>query len=89
MKTTKVNLKKGKSSSPIEENLKRSKNHRNAAAHLVTAVKYHLAAATHHEKGNHEKAEKSTIAAQRQVTLSNKAQKAGKQHAIIGNSVAN
>jgi uncharacterized protein (DUF2344 family) len=89
MKTAKVNLKKGKLSSAIRENLKRSKNHRKAAAHLLTAAKYQLAAATHHEKGNHEKAEKSTIAAHRQVTLSNKNQKAGKQHAIIGNSVAN
>ena len=89
MKTTKVNLKKGKLSSTIGENLKRSKNHRKAAAHLLTAAQYHLAAATHHENGNHEKAEKSTIAAHRQVTLSNKNQKAGKQHAIIGNSVAN
>jgi len=88
MKTTKVNLKKGKAINPIGENLKRNKNHRKAAAHLLTAAKYHLAAATHHEKGNHEKAEKSTIAAHRQVTLSNKTQKADKQHAIIGNSVA-
>ena len=55
---------------------------------MLTAAKYHLAAATHHEKGNHEKAEKSTIAAHRQVTLSNKTQKTDKQHAIIGNSVA-
>jgi hypothetical protein len=84
MKTTKVNLKKGKTINPIGENLKRSKNNRKAAAHLLTAAKYHLAAATHHEKGNHEKAEKSTISAHRQVTLSNKTQKAVKQHAIIG-----
>ena len=84
MKTTKVNLKKGKAISPIGESLKRSKNNRKAAARLLTAVKYHLAAATHHEKGNHEKAEKNTIAAHRQVTLSNKTQKASKQHAIIG-----
>ena len=84
MKTTKVNLKKGKAISPIGENLKRSKKNRKAAAHLLTAAKYHLEAATHHEKGNHEKAEKSTISAHRQVTLSNKTQKAVKQHAIIG-----
>ena len=84
MKTTKVNLKKGKSSSPIGENLKRSKKNRKAAAHLLTVAKYQLAAASHHEKENPEKAEKSTIAAHRQVTLSNKTQKAGKQHAIIG-----
>jgi hypothetical protein len=89
MKTTKINRKKGKSRSPIGENLKRTKNHRKAAAHLLIAAKYHLAAATHHEEGNHKKAEKSTIAAHRQVTLSNKTQKVGNQHAIIGNSVAN
>jgi hypothetical protein len=39
MKTTKVNLKKGKLSSTIRENLKTSKNHRKAAAHLLTAPK--------------------------------------------------
>ncbi|UKM66563.1 hypothetical protein GSB9_03153 [Flavobacteriaceae bacterium GSB9] len=83
MKTTKVNLKKGKAISPIGETLKRSKKNRKAAAHLLTAAKYHLEAATHHENENHEKAEKSTIAAHRQVTLSNKTQKAGKQHAVI------
>ena len=89
MKTTKINLEKEKSSSSIGENLKRCRKNRKAAAHLLTAAKYHLAAATHHEKGNPEKAEKSTIAAHRQVTLSNKTQKADKQHAIIGNSVVN
>jgi hypothetical protein len=56
---------------------------------LLTAAKYHLADATHHEKGSHEKAEKSTITAHRQITLSNKNQKAGKQHAITSTSVSN
>ncbi|CDF78169.1 hypothetical protein BN863_4570 [Formosa agariphila KMM 3901] len=88
MKTTTVNLNKGKSSSGIKENLKRSKNHRNAAAHLLTAAKYHFEAAIHHEKGNYEKAEISTIAAHNQVTLSNETQKLSKQHAIIGSSVS-
>ena len=67
----------------IKPNL-RIKNHRKAAKHLLAASKFYFEAASHHEEGNHQKAEQSTIAAHGQVTLSNKAQKAGiKHHAII------
>ena len=85
MKNAETNIKRQKSSDPIDKNLKRIKNHRKAAKHLQASSKFHLEAATHYEEGNHQKAEQSTIAAHGQVTLSNKAQKAGiKQHALIG-----
>ena len=85
MKNIEINLKKENYSNPIDKNQKRIKNHRIAATHLLTAAKYHLAAATHHEEGNHQKGEESMIAAHGQIALSNKAQKAGvRQHAING-----
>ncbi|WP_111707638.1 hypothetical protein [Lutibacter citreus] len=77
-------MKRHKVSDTIEKNLIRIKKHRKAAKHLQAASKFHLEAASHYEEGNHQKAEKSTIAAHGQVTLSNKAQKTGiKQQGIV------
>ena len=85
MKNAETNIKRQKSSDPIDKNLKRIKNHRKAAKHLQASSKFHLEAATHHEERNHQKAEQSTITTYGQITIFNKAQKAGiKQHAIIG-----
>lgn len=80
-----TNINRKKSIDTTDKNQIRIKNHRKAANHLQMASKFHFEAAIHHEEGYHQKAEQSTIAAHGQVTLSNKAQKAGiKQHAIIG-----
>ncbi|MGM5470330.1 hypothetical protein ACS386_08630 [Flavobacteriaceae bacterium LMO-SS05] len=83
MKNAETNIKKQISSVSIDKNLKRIKNHRKAAKHLQAASKFHLQAATQYEEGHHQKAEQSTIAAHGQVSLSNKAQKAGIEHQAI------
>jgi hypothetical protein len=58
-------------------------NHKTAATHLEKAKDSHLEAVKHHEAEDHDKAKKSTVAAQEQMKLANDAHKAvAKQHEL-------
>ena len=58
-------------------------NHKKAATHLEAAKVHHLKAVKQHEDGEHEKAKKSTIAAQEEMKLASDAHKAvAKEHGI-------
>ncbi len=85
MKNAETNIKKQKSSNPIDKNIKGIKNHRKTAGYLQVAAKSHLEAAMYHQEGKHEKAAQSTIVAHANFNLADKAQKKDmNQHAIDG-----
>ena len=83
MKTTETPVKTEKEIVPVAENKKDIENHKKTAAHLQESATHHLDAAKHHEEGNHEKAAKSTVAAQGHFALASETQKDDtKQHAL-------
>lgn len=51
---------------PVQQGVE---NYKKIAAHLESAAKHHLLAASDHEAGNHEKAAKNTLAAYGHVTI--------------------
>lgn len=70
---------------PMAENQKGIDNHKKAATHFEAAAKSHTDAATHHERGDHEKAAKSAVEAQSHSSLGNEAQKEDvKNHTLKG-----
>jgi hypothetical protein len=73
-----------------EEKQKRIDAHKQTATHLETAAKHHQDAAKHHEENNHEKAAKSTLAAQGHLILAKMRNKKKKQKNTLqrpGNSL--
>lgn len=68
---------------PNKEDQKGAKNHQRIAKHLQAAAKSHLKAAKHHEKGNHKKAAKSTVAAYGHISLAKKAQRQDVRHHVL------
>lgn len=58
-----------------EQKQKTIEAHKKTANHLDEASKHHQEAAKHHEADQHDKAAKSTLAAQGHLILANEAQK--------------
>lgn len=62
---------------PKTENQQVIDNHKKTATHFEAAAKSHLAAAKHHENGNHESAEKCAMEANNHSSAANEVLKKG------------